>query len=91
MKKFKLTNENTSLRLAYQAAVIFLRESGVDDPETDAMLLLEKAAGCSRNGYFMRRDESFQAVEASRFCEMISKRGARIPLQHITGEAFFTE
>lgn len=89
MKRFELPDENTTLRQALSAAAAFLEIRGVDDPGTDAMLLLEKASGYSRNKYFMRREEIMQKEQKDAFCEMVSKRGMRIPLQHITGEAYF--
>jgi release factor glutamine methyltransferase len=89
MKMFSLNDENISLMRAYKAAADFLKKSGVDDPETDAMLLLEKASGYTRNEYFMRRDEKLPDTCKEIFCGMISKRAERIPLQHITGEAYF--
>lgn len=89
MKKFDLPDENITLREALISAAAFLESRGVDDPQTDAMLLLEKASGYSRNQYFMRRDEHISEEQKKLFCDDISKRGERIPLQHITGEAYF--
>ena len=89
MKRFELKDEKISFRDALRAAEAYLKTAGVDDPETDAMLLLEKASGYSRNAFFMHRDERIPATVKAPFCEMIRVRAERIPLQHITGEAFF--
>ena len=89
MSVFNIQNEDISLRQAVLSAAEFLNKCGVEDADTDVMLLLEKAAGYSRNRYFMCRDEKMEPDAKAAFSKMVTKRGERIPLQHITGEAYF--
>ena len=64
-----------------------LREVGVTSPEQDARQLLAYAAGIE-----LARLPLLDAVEdaqASHFQTLINKRARRIPLQHLTGRAYF--
>lgn len=82
-------NSRITLKGAYDAAVNRLELNSIEDAKTDAWLLMEKATGYSRNEYFMHRDDVITKTQAKLYDEMVSKRAERIPLQHITGEAYF--
>ncbi len=88
-KLIKATDKTHSLQDAYRYAVAYLSEKGIEDAGYDAMALLEAACGYSRNKYFMHRDEPMTKPQADKFFALAKKRGQRIPLQHILGEAWF--
>lgn len=76
---------------ALTAAVQHLRLGGVPDPRVDAELLLAHVLGVSRG-----RAQALALVgvgldpaDALRFRELVLRRGAREPLQHLTGHAGF--
>ncbi len=85
---FRLPND-ISLKNALGAATEYLKECGVPDPGTDAYLLLEHVVKCTRSEYFLHRDDAINSADAEKLSGLISKRGERIPLQHIIGETCF--
>ncbi len=89
MIKYNPQEENLSLRQAFRSAVDFLRLKGIENAEYDARELLIKAFGISQNAYFMRQYEICDTEHLNIFSEFINKRGKHIPLQLITGEAWF--
>ena len=86
---FRLLNDPISLKNALDTATQYLKKCGVPDPGTDAYLLLEYVIKCTRSEYFMHRDEKMKPEDAAVYSKLVSKRGERIPLQHITGEVCF--
>lgn len=66
-----------------------LERAKVPDPETDARLLLEDAGNLSRTRYLLVAGEEMPEALMERYREHIRLRGGRIPLQHITGTAWF--
>ncbi|MBR3164769.1 MAG: peptide chain release factor N(5)-glutamine methyltransferase [Lachnospiraceae bacterium] len=66
-----------------------LSEAGVPDAEADAWLLLSDAVGLDRAGLFLCGTEPAAPEAEERYREMIAARAKRIPLQHITGKAYF--
>jgi len=81
----------TSLRAVRDAAVDALGAAGVLDPEVDAELLIAHVLGGSRGevqaGLVVGR--AMPAADASAVAELVRRRAAREPLQHITGRAPF--
>lgn len=65
-----------------------LKASGIEEAETDAWVLLSFALGMDRTRYLMDRDMPVMG-ETKRYRELIGKRAAHIPLQHLTGSQEF--
>ena len=76
-----------TIREAVQRARRCLEEHQVPDYETDAMLLLQAVCGIDRAMYYARSEEELE--EADLYLEKVKLRSERIPLQQITGEAWF--
>jgi release factor glutamine methyltransferase len=68
-------------------AVRRLREAGVASPEYDARELLAHVLGTTRPG--LATVTAVGAEQAAAFEELIARRAAREPLQHLTGTAGF--
>lgn len=69
------------------AAAERLRAAGVPSPEYDAAELLAHVHGVDRRD--LVRIETVAEAAAARYDEVIARRSAREPLQHITGVAWF--
>jgi len=66
--------------------------AGVPPPDVDAELLAARALGRGRGGVAaasLRGDRAPEGEAALRFAELIERRAAREPLQHLTGVAPF--
>lgn len=75
------------LRRAIEAAAASLARSGVDSARIDAELLAAHLTGIDRGRLAFADDPDdgfFEAFEAA-----VTRRGCRVPLQHITGVAAF--
>ncbi|MFD1721683.1 peptide chain release factor N(5)-glutamine methyltransferase [Amnibacterium endophyticum] len=77
--------------VALAAVVDHLRLGGVPQPRVDAELLLAHVLGVSRGRAqaLALVGSSLSVAEAARFRELGLRRGAREPLQHLTGVAHF--
>ena len=64
-----------------------LAEAGVASPEYDAAALLAHATGVATGSVTLLRDATVEQV--ARFEELVARRAAREPLQHLTGTAGF--
>ncbi len=86
-----------SLREMLRFGEEYLAEHDVADASVDAWLLLEHVTGLDRAQYLARAMEPLEAVCESlraaeivqRYRELLERRGAHIPLQHLTGEQEF--
>ena len=76
-----------SLHDAIVAATSQLAQAGVASPRVDAELLAAYVLGKERKE--LLTVEQFPASAERRFWELVRKRCARIPLQHLTGTASF--
>ncbi len=74
-------------RAALTGAAERLRLAGVASPEHDAAELLAHVLGTERSRLPMVHDVPADAAE--RYDELIARRAAREPLQHLTGTAYF--
>jgi release factor glutamine methyltransferase len=83
--------EPTTLRALRDASIEVLARAGVPDPEVDAELLLGHVLGESRGRVqaLSVMEAPIAASDATRFRELVERRAAREPLQHITGRAPF--
>lgn len=80
-----------TLSAALRAAVERLAEAGIADPAVDAELLAAFVLGVTRGGVQAAalRGDALPATDARRLDELVARRAAREPLQHITGLAPF--
>lgn len=82
---------DTSIAAVVRAAASRLADAGVPDPMVDAELLAGHVRGVGRGELqaAMVRGDLLTDDEASRIDALVARRGAREPLQHITGTAPF--
>lgn len=67
-----------------------LRNAQVPDAEIDAWELMETAFGIEKSCYFLQRDDKIENTDGERrYRDFIGRRSQRIPLQQITGKAWF--
>jgi len=73
------------------SAITALANAGVPSPGVDADLLLCHVLGITRSELKLRelRGDSFGGDERAQFTELVAARRTRIPLQHLTGIAYF--
>ena len=82
MKTFKeLLKEGTQI----------LINGGIEEARLDAWLLLEYTAGITRAWYYAHDDQKPGQEIADRYRELCTRRAERIPLQHLTGKAYFMD
>jgi release factor glutamine methyltransferase len=81
----------TTARSLRDEAVAALSRAGVPDPEVDAELLIGYVLGEGRGRIqaLVVMDSAVAEDHASRVRELVERRAAREPLQHITGRAPF--
>jgi release factor glutamine methyltransferase len=77
----------TGTREVLAAAAARLREAGVASPEHDAAELLAHVLGTDRSRLVLLAD--VPAAELAAYDDLVSRRAAREPLQHLTGTAWF--
>lgn len=79
------------MRDSVRRASAQLREAGVGSPEADALLLLAHAVGVDpaevRRRMILRAE--LTPAQADTFEALVSERCRRVPLQHLTGTAYF--
>lgn len=80
-------SDQSSVRTLLAAARDRLAAAGVETPAADARILLEAATGWSRAQLLIK--DRVDEPAAERYQQMITRRAAREPLQHITGIAYF--
>lgn len=66
-----------------------LQSAGIEEYKLDSWYLLEHVIRRDRSWYFVHMEEDAAAEEVSRYEELIHKRSRHIPLQHLTGTAYF--
>ncbi len=76
-------------RLILAEAVRILEDAGIREAENDAWLLFEQAFSISRTSYIMKSEEEGDEARHFVYMEMIKKRAGHMPLQYITGKAYF--
>lgn len=81
----------TDWHLLVRGAVRSLAGSGVDSPRADADRLAAHVMELDTGTALARilAGARASADEAARYTELVGRRAARVPLQHLTGEAFF--
>ncbi|MCA3574525.1 MAG: protein-(glutamine-N5) methyltransferase, release factor-specific, partial [Aestuariivirga sp.] len=71
------------------AAVQRLRRAGCDTPELDARLLLQAAAGLTREDLAIDPERRIDAAARERFAEFLRRREGREPVSRILGSREF--
>lgn len=66
-----------------------MKEAGIADAGEDAWLLLSHVTGLSRIGYTLERETPLTEKEEKQLADALAKRLQHIPVQQITGEAWF--
>ena len=66
-----------------------LQAAGIPEWDPDAWYLLEYAAHCTKNEYFLRPEKEVLPQEKQLYRTLIRKRSAHIPLQYLTGSQEF--
>jgi release factor glutamine methyltransferase len=84
-------DESPLLADALRRAAALLADAGVVDPAVDAELLTAHVLGTGRGGVQAAaiRGDRLAPQDAARLDELVARRAAREPLQHITGTAPF--
>ena len=77
----------STVREVLKWATTKLNTAQCTSPETDAQLLLAFALKVDRKN--LPADQELTPEQSAKFTELIEKRAQRIPLQHLTGQAFF--
>lgn len=78
-----------NLKSALESAMLYLQKQGIEDARQDAWLLMEHVCGISHSTYFVHCEDEMPEKEQEIYEELIQKRGEHIPLQQLTGEAWF--
>lgn len=63
----------------------YLKGKGVENPRLDSEVLLSNLLNLDRVGLYLNFDRPLTREELASFREMVKRRGAREPLQYITG------
>jgi release factor glutamine methyltransferase len=84
-----LTNETWTVLKIIQWTTEYFREKGVQNPRLDSEVLLSHLLNLDRVGLYLNFDRPMSKEELSSFREMVKRRGAREPLQYITGRQEF--
>lgn len=83
-----MNNPVTYMEMVREAAAV-LSEAGIPDASLDARLLLEHVTGWNNARFFLHQSDPVPEEERLTYCDLIRRRADRIPLQHLTGEAWF--
>lgn len=73
----------------YREGAVRLGEADIEEAELDARLLLEFVCGTDRNTLLVHGERDVSEEEYGRYCGLIERRAAHVPLQHLTGEQDF--
>lgn len=84
-----MKEEILTLKEALAKAVDKLQQMEVPDADIDAWYLLSCVTGLDRAAFFLHGEEPMAEPDMIRYCDLVTKRGERIPLQHLTGEQEF--
>ena len=84
-----MKEEILTLKEALAKAVDKLQQMEVPDADIDAWYLLSYVTGLDRAAFFLHGEEPMAEPDRMRYRDLVTKRGERIPLQHLTGEQEF--
>ncbi len=66
-----------------------LEENGVPEAKNDAWLLFSYVFDMGKSSYFLHMDDRAEAADVQKYKTLLARRAQRIPLQYVTGEAWF--
>lgn len=72
-----------------EEGIRLLSSAEIEEARLDAWLLLEYTADIRRAWYYAHMDEPVEDKVAERYLELCRRRSSHIPLQHLTGQAYF--
>ena len=84
-----MKQKTLTLKQLYKVGTVKLAEEGIEEFSLDAWYLLEYVTGVSKAMYFAEPERAVSEENADRYIDCIRRRAAHIPLQHITGRAYF--
>lgn len=70
-------------------AVNKLKAAGITEAQNDAFVLWQEAFGLTRTGYLVNADKEADGNLIPKFWVLVNLRCTRMPLQYITGKAYF--
>lgn len=79
----------SSLQKLLKKGTTILEDAGIHEAGLDAWLLLEYKTEKNRAYYFAHQEEEVTGETEADYLQLIRKRAGHIPLQHLTGQAFF--
>ena len=79
----------TPLAALLPRAVAELRAGGVEEAARDARLLLAHAAGVAADRLTLHLQDPASEAVSARFAALVTRRAAREPLSHLTGQRLF--
>ena len=62
---------------------------GIEDAGTDARLLMEHVTGLDGSALYLHMQECMTSGQEEEYEKLLARRAKRVPLQHLTGEAWF--
>lgn len=81
--------DRKNLKSALESAILYLQKQGIEEARQDAWLLLEHVCGISHSTYFVHSEDEMPEEQFTKYEALVEKRGEHIPLQQLTGEAWF--
>lgn len=66
-----------------------LHNAGIDDASYDSFALLEFVFGIDKSKYLLNINHPADDAGSKKYMDAVQKRASHIPLQHITGQAWF--
>ncbi len=78
-----------TFRKALWTGEYILSQAHIEDPKTDAWILLEMVCKIDRTYYFMHQDDDLTKEQKQEYGLLLAKRAERVPLQYITGNQEF--
>lgn len=66
-----------------------LEEANITDAAVDAWELLEYVCGINKYYFYMHLNEEVTEETAERYCSLLERRAAHVPVQQLTGYAYF--
>ena len=74
---------------ALKNGALRLKNAGIEEYDNDAWLLLSCVTGVSRAYYYAHSEDGISEEQAEAYLQHIDMRASRVPLQHITHQAYF--
>lgn len=67
----------------------YLEAKGIGDAREDAWILMEYVCNITKSFYYMHMNDPMDEADTREYRSLIRKRGEHIPVQYLTGEAWF--